>query len=230
MDDWIDYYDSAHTIYVSAQHRDVHFRTIAEDLAAYVGAPTARVLDYGCGEALRADLLAARCARLLLVEPAPGVRARLIRRFAGNARIVVETPEALAASADGSIDVIFMHSVSQYMAPADLDAAFALFRRLLTPAGTLLVGDVLPPNTTAVTDAIALLRFGARHGFFFAAAIGLLRTFFSRYWRLRSALGLTRYAQDAMIGKLAAAGLTARRLPRNIGHNPSRMSFLAHLA
>ncbi len=26
MDDWIDYYDSTHTIYVSKLHRDVHFR------------------------------------------------------------------------------------------------------------------------------------------------------------------------------------------------------------
>ena len=29
MDDWIDYYDSTHTIYVSKLHRDVHFRVIA---------------------------------------------------------------------------------------------------------------------------------------------------------------------------------------------------------
>ena len=36
MDDWIDFYDSAHTIYVNARHRDVHFLTIAEDLARYV--------------------------------------------------------------------------------------------------------------------------------------------------------------------------------------------------
>jgi SAM-dependent methyltransferase len=230
MDDWIDYYDSAHTIYVNARHRDVHFRTIAEDLAAYICAPTSRVLDYGCGEALHADVVAAKCTRLLLVEPAPGVRARLVRRFGGNPKIEVVTPEALTLSADASIDVIFMHSVSQYMAPVELAVLFALFRRLLAPDGSLLVGDVLQPNTSALTDAIALLRFGARHGFFFAAAIGLLRTFFSSYWRLRSTLGLTRYAEDKMIDRLAAAGLTGRRLPRNVGHNQARMSFLARPA
>ena len=32
MADWIDYYDSTHTIYVSKLHRDVHFRGIARDI------------------------------------------------------------------------------------------------------------------------------------------------------------------------------------------------------
>jgi SAM-dependent methyltransferase len=230
MDDWIDYYDSAHTIYVNARHRDVHFRTIAEDLATYVTIPTSTVVDYGCGEALHAELVAARCARLLLVEAAPGVRARLARRYQASPKIEVATPDALAARPDASVDLIIMHSVSQYLAPDELDAVLALFGRLLAPNGTLLVGDVLQPNTSAVTDAVALLRFGARHGFLFAAASGLLRTFFSRYWRLRTTLGLTRYGEGIMIRKLAAAGLAAKRAPRNIGHNQARMSFLAHPA
>jgi len=48
MRDWIDFYDSAHPIYVNAHHRDIHFRRLADDLAAYVR-PGAVVLDYGCG-------------------------------------------------------------------------------------------------------------------------------------------------------------------------------------
>jgi hypothetical protein len=32
MDDWIDYYDSTHTIYASKRHRDVHFEVIARDM------------------------------------------------------------------------------------------------------------------------------------------------------------------------------------------------------
>lgn len=227
MDDWIDYYDSAHTIYVNARHRDVHFRTIAEDLAGYVTSPTWSVLDYGCGEALCADLVAARAARLTLVEPAPGVRARVVERFRTQAKIEVATPDDLAKRPDASFDLVIMHSVSQYLTPTELDATFALLRRLLKPDGMLILGDVLQPHTSALTDATALLRFGAGNGFLVAAALGLLRTFFSHYWRLRSSLGLTRYAQDKMIGKLAAAGLVARRADKNIGHNQARMTFLA---
>jgi SAM-dependent methyltransferase len=230
MDDWIDYYDSAHTIYVNAHHRDVHFRTIADAIAAYVASPDTRVLDYGCGEALMADRVAAKASRLFLCEPAPGVRERLRRRFGANPRITVIGPDELQALADGSADLIVMHSVAQYLSPLELDQTLTLFRRLLAAHGMLVVGDVLQPHTSAVTDAVALLRFGAREGFFVAAFTGLLRTLFSSYWQLRSTLGLTRYSERAMLDHLAAAGFTGRRAAGNIGHNPARMTFLAAAA
>ena len=72
-----------------------------------------------------------------------------------------------------------------------------------------------------------LLRFGQANGFFFAALWGLTRTLLSDYWRLRSHLGLTRYAQAAIIDKLNAAGFTAERAPANIGHNQQRLTFYA---
>ena len=85
----------------------------------------------------------------------------------------------------------------------------------------------LKPETPALTDALALLRFGAREGFFFAAVIGLGRTVLSPYWHLRSSLGLTRYDEPAIVAKLAAAGFSAGRAPDNIGHNSARMTFMA---
>jgi SAM-dependent methyltransferase len=227
MDDWIDYYDSAHTIYVNARHRDVHFRVIADDIAAHITSSIARVLDFGCGEALHADRVAARTSRLFLCEPAPGVRERLRRRFGSDPRIAVIGPGELAALQDGSVDLVIMHSVAQYLSPQELDRTLDLFRRLLASDGTLVVGDILQPQKSALTDALALLRFGAREGFFLAACTGLLRTLFSNYWQLRSALGLTRYSESAMLGHLAAAGFTGRRAPANIGHNQARMTFLA---
>jgi hypothetical protein len=50
--DWVAYYDSAHSIYVNAVHRDVHYARLAEEIARYVPSPASTVLDYGCGEAL----------------------------------------------------------------------------------------------------------------------------------------------------------------------------------
>ena len=226
MNGWIDFYDSAHSIYVNAHHRDVHFRQLANDLAAYVR-PGAAVLDYGCGEALHADIVAAKAARLILVEPAPGVRARLATRFAHHEKIRVCAPERLADLDDHSVDLVIMHSVAQYLAPRELDAALAKFRRLLRPDGMFVLGDVITPGTSALHDAAALLWFGAREGFFFAAVGGLARTALSPYRQLRASLGLTRYDEAAMVEKLTAAGFTARRAGRNIGHNGSRVTFLA---
>ena len=44
--DWISFYDFKHSvIYVNARHRDVHYRTIATDIAKLVPSPDARVMD-----------------------------------------------------------------------------------------------------------------------------------------------------------------------------------------
>jgi hypothetical protein len=229
MGDWIAFWDSEHSIYVNARHRDVHYRTIAQDIRAYV-LPGAAVLDYGCGEALHAELVAAPARRLILCEAAPVVRARLAQRFAGHPKIEVRTPEEAAALPSGSLDVVVLHSVAQYLAPQELDGLLVLFRRLSSTNGLLVLGDVIPPHVSAATDALALLRFAAANGFLGAALIGLVRTLASDYWRLRSHLGLTRYGETAMLGKLATAGFSARRAPANIGHNAARMTFLARPA
>jgi hypothetical protein len=61
-----EFWDSAHSIYVSDRHKDVHYRDVAEQLAAFVPSPDARVLDYGCGEAIHAIIVADRARELLL--------------------------------------------------------------------------------------------------------------------------------------------------------------------
>jgi ubiquinone/menaquinone biosynthesis C-methylase UbiE len=227
MDEWIDYYDSTHTIYVSSLHRDVHFRTIADDIIRYIPSPDATVLDYSCGEALFAPRVAAACGRLILAEPAPGVRGRLIAKFGADVKIKVRSIDELRHLADGTVDLAVMNSVAQYMTPADLDTAFALIRRLLKSDGRFVLGDVLDPNVGAVSDVWALLRFGATHGFLKDAVIGLARTALSDYWQLRKRFGLQRYLEADMIAKLRKAGFSAQRVPVNIGHNQTRMTFLA---
>jgi SAM-dependent methyltransferase len=224
--DWVAFWDTRHSIYVNARHHQAHCRRIADDLRRYLPKGGA-VLDYGCGEALAADQIARPADRLILCEAAPAVRATLTRRFAGNGKIVVAAPDEVAAMAPQSLDLIVMHSVAQYLTPEELDAQLAVFRRLLKPAGMLLLGDVIPTEVSAATDALALLRFGRNEGFFFAALFGLARTAFSNYWALRSKLGLTRYGERAIIDKLQSAGFAAVRSADNIGHNPARMTFLA---
>jgi SAM-dependent methyltransferase len=230
MKDWVAYYDSDHSIYVNARHRDVHYSRLADAIASYVPARTAAVLDYGCGDALHADRVAAAAGRLTLAEAGPAVRGRLVERFKDNPKIVVISTDRAASVPPQSFDMVILHSVSQYLTPEEFDRTAALFHRLLQPGGLLLVGDVVPPDTSAVSDALALLRFGWRDGFFFAAVAGLIRTFFSDYWQLRTRVGLTRYSEQQMADKLAAAGFMASRAPGNLGHLTSRMTFLARKA
>jgi SAM-dependent methyltransferase len=230
LKDWVAYYDSAHSIYVNPVHRDVHYARIAEEIARYVPSHAAAVLDYGCGEALHADRIAAACGHLALADAAPSVRAHLAERFARIPNIAVVSPEDVAAMPDHSLDLVVLHSVSQYLTGEELDRIATMFRRLLKPGGLFLIGDVVPPNVPAISDAFALLHFGAGNGFFLAALTGLVRTVFSDYWQLRTKLGLTRYSEQDMMARLSRLGFTATRAPRNIGHLRARMTFLARRA
>jgi SAM-dependent methyltransferase len=224
---WLKFWDGSHSIYVNARHRDVHYSLIAQQIAALVASPQARVLDYGCGEALHADRVAAAAGELLLCDGAPRVRAGIAARFADNPKIRAVAPEDVEHLPDGSLDLVVLHSVAQYLTPEELEKLLVLFHRLLNADGILLVSDVIPPDVAASTDALALLRFGAANGFFIAAVIGLVRTVLSDYWRLRTRYGLTRYGEAAMTEKLAAAGFVAQRTPQNIGHNQARVAFMA---
>ncbi len=230
MEDWIDYYDSTHTIYASRLHRDLHFQIIARDIIGYISSPDAVVLDYACGEALSAAKVAEACGKLYLAEPAPGVRGRLIARFAPNTKIRVRSLDDLRKMDEQSIDLVVMNSVAQYMTSAELDTAFAVVRRLLKPGGRLVLGDILRPEVGMIRDVIALLRFAVTHGFLKDALIGLVSTALSDYRQLRSRVGLQRYSEAEMVGKLASAGFTASRAHFNIGHNPWRMTFVGRHA
>jgi ubiquinone/menaquinone biosynthesis C-methylase UbiE len=230
MEDWIDYYDSTHTIYASKLHRDVHFEVIARDIIGYIASKDAVVLDYACGEALSAAKVADACGKLILAEPAPGVRGRLVSRFAPITKIRVRSLDELRNMEAQSIDLVVMNSCSQYMTSAELDGAFAIVKRLLAPGGKLILGDILQPDVGMVADVKALLQMARQHGFLWDALVGLVRTALSDYRELRTKVGLQRYSETEMLAKLTAAGFRASRAPVNIGHNPARMTFVAHHA
>jgi SAM-dependent methyltransferase len=225
--DWVSFWNSEHSIYVNQRHFNVHYRDIADGIATLLPHAEARLLDYGCGEALHADRVALAAAEVLLCESASTVRARLTTRFAGESRIKVLAPEDLEQHPDESLDLVVANSMVQYLSDVELNRVLALWRRLLAPAGVLVVGDVIPPNVGALNDVLALLRYAARNGFFLAAVSGLFRTLFSPYRRLRSRLGIATYRATEFLDKLSAAGFTGERLPFNLEHNPARMTFRA---
>jgi SAM-dependent methyltransferase len=230
MSDWRSFWDSAHSIYVNARHKDVHYQEIADQIAAFVPGREARVLDFGCGEAIHSDRVAAVAGEVLLCDAAPSVRATLSKRFAGNPRIKVLSPEDVAKLPDRSIDLIVSNSMIQYVSSDELDGLLALWRRLLTPTGALIIADVIPPGVGAVSDVSALLTYAAKNGFLIAALFGLARTAVSPYRKLRSQLGIAQFTQAEFTQRLNAAGFTAERLAKNMEHHPLRMTFRARLS
>ena len=227
MTTWREFWDSAHSIYVSDRHKDVHYRDVAEQLAAFVPRPDAHVLDYGSGEAIHAGIVANRAREVLLCDAAASVRAVIAARFVDNPKIKVLAPEEVEHLPDRSLDLIFANSLVQYLTEAELDRMLALWGRLLATGGVLIVADVIPPRVGPLSDGLALIRYAAANGFLGAALLGLTRTALSRYARLRGELGIARYDEAAFLGKLRLAGFAAKRLARNVEHNPARMTFRA---
>lgn len=228
MSTWRQYWDGDSPIYVNARHKRLHDERVAADIAALVPVPDAVVLDHGCGDTTTADILAARCRKLHLCDGAPTVRQKLNARWIADGRIEVLAPEDIEARLpDGSLDMVVANSLLQYLSAEDLAGLLELWRRKLKPGGRLVLGDVIPPDVSPVTDALALLRFAWKGGFLIAAAFGLVRTVFSDYRALRAKLGLTTWTEAAMTALLTEKGYRPTRHRANIGHNQARMTFLA---
>lgn len=227
MADWVSFWDSAHSIYVNQRHKDVHYRDVATGIAALIDTPQARVLDYGCGEAIHADLVAAKAATLILSDAAPSTREAMRRRFAAHPRIRILSTDEVAALPDQSQDLIVVNSLVQYLTADELDRLLALWRRLVAPAGRVVIADIIPPDVGALSDVLALVRYAARNGFLLAAGLGLVRTALSPYRKLRATLGIATYDEAAFRARLESAGFRAERLAHNLEHNPARMSFVA---
>ena len=178
----------------------------------------AAVLDYGCGEALSADIMAAtartpdpvRGGAEVCATPSPPLRGppedRI--RVARGGRGIAGRPLDAIVHAFGS------RSISRRRGSTRCSQ---LFRRRLTGQGILVLGDVLPPNVSVFTDAMALIRFAAANGFLAAALVGFCRTLLSDYWRLRLSLGLSRYGEAAMVESSPPPGL---RPPRGRQYRP----------
>jgi hypothetical protein len=115
----------------------------------------------------------------------------------------------------------------QYLSPDELKALLPSWRRALMPTGRLIIADIITPAQTADADAAALLRFAAKNGFLIDAFKGLIRTFFSDYRRLRTQLGLTRYAEADLLALLSQCGFVATRLEPNFGYDSGRIAVVA---
>ena len=224
---WREFWDRPHRIYVNDRHRQVHYERVAADIIEEIPHAQAAVLDYGCGEALQAAEIAARCKRLLLCEAAVNLRGTLKARYAGNSAISIIAPEDIDGLQNGSLDLVVANSVLQYLTREESADLATRLRPKLSGHGRLIPADIVPPGGGVVADVSSLLTTAARHGFFFAALGGLAATLVSDYRRLRQQIGLTMYEESEILALLERAGYRARRRPKNFGFNQARVTVIA---
>ena len=153
----------------------------------------------------------------------------LKKRFSNNNNIEVYSLEEISKIKEQSIDLIVMHSVIQYMSADELEKALKNIKRILSYNGIFILGDVISPDSSAITDALSLLNFGKKNGFLLPALISLIKTFFSNYRRLRKKYGLFKYTDNEILNLLSNLGFKSYRRPINIGHNQSRKTYLSQI-
>lgn len=226
MKNWVEFWNEDNPIYVNPRHKLLHYRLIAQDIAGLIQDDQAVLLDYGCGEALSADLVLRHCRKLILSDAAPKVREKLGARFGERPDLAILSPEAVHALAPNSLDLIIVHSLAQYLTKSDFAALLAMLADKLRQGGRLILGDILPIGLSPLRDAWALLHFGFSGGFLLPAFWGLMRAALSDYRKMRGALGLAQYDGAEILAMLEGLGLTARRLDKNLGHNQARMAFV----
>lgn len=224
---WREYWNTPHRLFANERHLRVHYAQVADGIIATL--PARRplvVLDYGCGQALDAARVADAAGRLLLYDTAPVVRAALAERHRAAANVAVLDEGGLAGMAAGSVDMIVVSSVIQYMTRAEFTALLQRWAGWLKPGGLLLLADVIPPEAGMAQDVAALVAVAWRNGFLGAALAGLARTTFSGYRRLRRDRGFSVYGEADILALLARAGFAGRRHPTNLHPNQARMTIV----
>jgi Methyltransferase domain len=224
---WAEYWNQETSLYVNERHRRLHYQRVARDIIAYVPEGDVRLLDYGAGDTLAARELAGACGQLLLCDASPRVRERLARRYAGVAKISILTPEEFQGLPAGSIGMIVVNSVVQYLSRSEFCAFLKLARHKLQAGGVLLLADIVPRHVSPLRDALELLKFAAGGGFVLPAVVGLVRSYFSPYRKIRQSSGFLQFEEAELLGLLHEHGFSAHRQPHNIGHNAQRMTFRA---
>ena len=110
MQSWLAYWDAPNKSYVSDRHRQAHYDVLFSGIRPFL--PEGRgttALDWGCGDALAAERIAAVCGSVLLYDAAVSTRERLRQRYGALSRIRIIDDAGLDDLPDGSIDLVIIN-------------------------------------------------------------------------------------------------------------------------
>jgi len=153
-------------------------------VSAFGPAIGGRALEIGCGIGTMSALLVERCSELVLVEPAPNLRARLTERFAGSPSVTV---------CEGLLETAVQRRPDVFESGFDAVVAFNVLEHIEDDVG-------------ALRQAADLLRPDGRVCLFVPAMPWLYGAVDAQVDHVR------RYTKATMGAALAAAGLQPERL------------------
>ncbi len=139
---------TAHGIMVQGRIQSLTRRNFKRTLSATFGSlDSCRVLDFGCGNGCFLDLLP--CSERVLYDPSPVFAesiAEVVKECA-NGLFKVRSVASVEELGEGSIDLVVMHGVVQYMSEEELDRTVGGLCRLLSRQSLgVMIAEVPHPN------------------------------------------------------------------------------------
>lgn len=229
MQSWIQFWNRENKIHASTLHRDTHYAVMGADVLRLL--PKNRpltMLDWGCGEAHAAALWSNESVHVYLYDPTPRLEAYVRKRFSRTERVTVLSFGGIQRLPAGSVDVILIYSVFQYLTPKEAEEILREAHRLLSNRGFIILGDIVPRGGGFYADIADVLSVGWRYGtrLFADIVIGLIQTALSDYGVYRKRNGFLTYSEQDVIAVASLVGFRAERLPKNIGLSSRRMTFV----
>jgi len=220
---WIDFWNGAHSLYVSERHLQLHATQVAKAVLKLPEAmPGATLFDYGCGDALAAQYLIDAGISVVLFDAAYNVSERNRARYHGSSMVRIVTKSDFPVLRQ-RCDALIVNSVLQYMPKHELADLLNIARHCLRPNGSLYLGDLIPSGgLTIFADAYFLLKSSWRGRFVGSALIGLAKTFFSDYNLLKRERGFSCWSEAELSFELHQRGWSSYRMPHNLGTSEYR--------
>ncbi len=217
-DAWLDYWEGL-------PEGQLLFRPEAEEFARNLKAvlplsSATRVLDFGCGYGFVAEQLAPAVGELYLWDAAPSMRRHAVDLLTRHANVHLLDPDAPPA-----LDLILVNSVVQYMTPEELRGWLERWRGWLTPAGRVILADLIPPGHSPWRDLFSLVCFSLRRGYFLRAMRNVRATH-ARYRQAEQARPLYRPGHEEIRRLAEETGYAVEFLPRNLTHFRGRRTAL----
>ena len=186
--------------------------------------PRMRVLDFGCGFGLVADLLAPKVGELYLWDASANMRRHARRQIAGHPNVrYLDLSRGTPPLGAPALDLVLVNSVVQYMAADEFGAWLRCWRDLLAPSGRVVVSDVIPPAGGSSLEFLDLLKFSARRGFLLRALWQAVREL-GDYRKTRRANPLACLSREDLTTSGRRVHLNVAFIPRNLTHFPNRIT------
>jgi SAM-dependent methyltransferase len=183
--------------------------------------PTTVALDFGCGYGQAARPLAEKVGRLWVWDHSEPMRSFARRHLAAHANVCEWDPADTATT----FDLIWVNSVVQYMGEAALAERLTRFAPLLRPGGCVVLSDLIPHGHRFHTDALSLLWFSLRRGYFLRAYLRT-RALARKYEAQKKEAPLYQPTRESVERLASNAGLSVRWLARNLTHFRHRQTAI----